>query len=556
MILASAGVLALAACTLVVIGWFQYSSLEERFRAFSENELKSLNALIDSAMERRLEDPGNVAIKVFEGWFEARNKDYPGKIWSVWGPKTAAYMARTAPQQAQKPARDAVDEEALRTGRPVGRFVDDTYRYSLPIVLGGTARTRDPICTGCHTGMIGDTDGDVMTVFSTSLSTAQGYAVLHKLLTWMAAGGLTAVLFAIFGIRLILGRVITRPLTAMTTAMQRLAEGRHATEIPARNRLDEIGAMAGAVEVFKQHMIEADKLRADQEEAQRRAREQRRADMTKVADAFEAVVGNVVNDVTAAATELEGASCTLTHSADATHRLSGSVAAASEQASANVQSVASATNELSTSVDEISRQVATSSKIAGEAVTQAHDTDARIGQLSQAAQRIGDVVKLITAIAEQTNLLALNATIEAARAGEAGRGFAVVAQEVKALAAQTAKATEEIGTQIAGMQTATAESVGAIKQIGGTINRISEIIATIAAEVEQQGAATTEIARSVQQAAQGTNEVARSISAVNKGASETGAASSQVHASAGVLSTEGSKLKIEVDKFLVAVRAA
>jgi methyl-accepting chemotaxis protein len=221
-----------------------------------------------------------------------------------------------------------------------------------------------------------------------------------------------------------------------------------------------------------------------------------------------------------------------------------------------VQSVASATEEMTASVNEIARQVQESTTIAGEAVVQAQQTDARIGELSQAAQRIGDVVKLITAIAEQTNLLALNATIEAARAGEAGRSFAVVAQEVKALAAQTAKATDEISTHIAGMQAATQDSVTAIKQIGGTIGRMSEIAATIAAAMEEQEATTREIARNVSQAAHGTSQVAGNIAEVNKGAAETGSASGLVLASARALSAEGGKLKIEVDKFLTTVRAA
>jgi len=207
-------------------------------------------------------------------------------------------------------------------------------------------------------------------------------------------------------------------------------------------------------------------------------------------------------------------------------------------------------------VNEISRQVQESAKISGEAVKQARDTDARINALSQAAGRIGDVVKLITAIAEQTNLLALNATIEAARAGEAGRGFAVVASEVKQLASQTAKATDEISTQIAGMQTATQESVAAIKEIGGTIARISEIASTIAAAVEEQGAATQEIARNVGEAAKGTAQVASNITDVNRGAGETGSASSQVLSSAQSLSSESNHLKAEVDKFLSTVRAA
>ena len=262
---------------------------------------------------------------------------------------------------------------------------------------------------------------------------------------------------------------------------------------------------------------------------------ERKAAMNALADQFEKAVGSIIETVSTASTELEAAAHTLTQTAETTEQLSGVVATAAEQASANVQSVASASEEMTTgSVEEISRQVHESSTIAREAVTQAQKTDARITELSQAAGRIGDVVKLITAIAEQTNLLALNATIEAARAGEAGKGFAVVAQEVKALAGQTAKATGEIGTQIAGMQAATNESVGAIKEIGGTIARISEIAGSIAAAVEEQGAATQEISRNVQEAAKGTTQVATNIVTVNKGATETGSASSQVLSSAPV----------------------
>ena len=351
-------------------------------------------------------------------------------------------------------------------------------------------------------------------------------------------------------------RSIVPPIRRMTEAMSQLASGDMKIAVPGIGRRDEIGDMAGAVQVFKDNMIEAERLRAEQAETDKRQAAQRKADMVKLADAFESAVGGIVQTVSSASTELEAAAGTLTKTAETTQARSTTVAAASEEASTNVQSVASASEELASSVSEISRQVQESAKIAGEAVKQAHETDARIGELSQAAGRIGDVVKLITAIAEQTNLLALNATIEAARAGEAGRGFAVVASEVKALAAQTGKATEEIGTQIAGMQTATSESVAAIKAIGATIARVSEIASTIAAAVEEQGAATQEISRNVQQAASGTSQVAANIVEVSRGASETGSASSQVLSSAQSLSSESNRLKLEVGKFLSNVRAA
>jgi methyl-accepting chemotaxis protein len=386
----------------------------------------------------------------------------------------------------------------------------------------------------------------------TATTMQDSFADLVNELTMLGAG------LAIFLLSILMVTVqVSRPLARLSAAMRRLADGDFAVVLPGLGRRDEVGAVAQAVEVFKVRAVE----RAAEEVAQRQVEEARLADvrkaeMKKLADSFDAAVGVIIETVSSASTELEAAATSLTRTAEGTQQLSGAVAQSSEEASANVQSVASAAEEMSASVAEIGRQVHESSRIAREAVAQAQQTDARINELSQAAARIGDVVKLITAIAEQTNLLALNATIEAARAGEAGRGFAVVAQEVKALAAQTAKATDEISTQIGGMQTATQDSVAAIKEIGSTIGRISEIAGSIAATVEEQQASTAEIARNVQQAAQGTAQVASNIGEVNKGAAETGSASSQVLGSARELSQEGSKLKLEVSRFLETVRAA
>ncbi|MCA1381940.1 methyl-accepting chemotaxis protein [Bradyrhizobium sp. BRP23] len=289
---------------------------------------------------------------------------------------------------------------------------------------------------------------------------------------------------------------------------------------------------------------------------QRRAEAQRKADMTKLADGFEAAIGEIVETVSAAATELEASASTLSSTAGRAQELATVVASGSEAASSNVHSVASAAEEMSSSVREIGRQVQDSSRIASAAVSQAHATTERVSELSRAAARIGDVVELINAIAGQTNLLALNATIEAARAGEAGRGFAVVASEVKALAEQTAKATGEIGQQVGGIQAATQDSVSAIGEISGTIARLSEIASAIATAVQQQGAATQEIARNVQQAALGTQQVSSNVGDVQRGASETGSASTQVLSAAQMLSRDSNRLKLEVGKFLNSVRAA
>jgi methyl-accepting chemotaxis protein len=349
---------------------------------------------------------------------------------------------------------------------------------------------------------------------------------------------------------------IARPLGTLVGLLQRMARGED-VEMTGHERGDEIGDTARAVDGVKTMLAEKAQAEAEAKIKQDEiAARQRRADMLRLADRFEGAVGEIINTVSNASTELEASASTLTDNASRSQTLATTVAAASEEATTNVHSVASATEELSSSVTEISRQVQESARMASEAVGQARSTTERVSELSKAASRIGDVVELINTIAGQTNLLALNATIEAARAGEAGRGFAVVASEVKALAEQTAKATGEIGQQISGIQNATQDSVSAIREISGTIERLSEISSTIAAAVEEQGAATQEISRNVQQAAQGTQQVSANISDVQHGASETGTASSQVLAAAQSLSSDSNRLKLEVGKFLDTVRAA
>ncbi|WFU17255.1 HAMP domain-containing methyl-accepting chemotaxis protein [Bradyrhizobium sp. CB3481] len=375
----------------------------------------------------------------------------------------------------------------------------------------------------------------------------------ERLIAILAAGGFLLGCIWAF----LLGTGISRPMTAMCNAMRKLAAGDFEVVLPGLGRRDELGEMAGAVEEFKvQAIARAERDAAAQEAQNKAASAARRAELIRFADEFEAAVGAIVANVSSSAVQLEAAADTLTRTAETTQNLSSQVAGASEEASSNMQSVASATEELSSSVDEIGRRVKESSEIADAAVRQAEQTDGRIGKLSRAAQEIGDVVKLITAIAEQTNLLALNATIEAARAGDAGRGFAVVASEVKSLASQTAKATDEISNHIAGMQGATQESVAAIKEIGGTIGKISDIAATIASSVEQQSLATQEIARSVQNVAQGTQEAASNVMQVNRGATETGSASEEVLNSARTLSSESARLREELDRFMANIRAA
>ncbi len=349
----------------------------------------------------------------------------------------------------------------------------------------------------------------------------------------------------------------TRQLLRLAGAMRELATGRLDVVLPGIDRLDEIGDIAKAVENFK--VVAVEKAKAEQDErrlADEQAGAERKLVMQRLADEFETTLGGIIQGVSSNAATLEAAAGQLTATAENTQRLSTTVAASSEEASTNVQSVAASASELRSSVQNIAVKAGESRRIAGEAVTRAEKADARIADLTQAAARIGDVVQLISSVAEQTNLLALNATIEAARAGEAGRGFAVVAQEVKALAAQTAKATEEIGTQIAGMQAATTDSVGAIKDVSATIGQISTIAANISEAVEAQGEMTREIAHNIGEAAKGTADVASIITNVNVGAVETGSASTQVLQAARSLSTESNHLKAAVERFLVTVRAA
>lgn len=372
-------------------------------------------------------------------------------------------------------------------------------------------------------------------------------------LAGMVFGGVAVLLGA--GLATVIGRGIVRPVTAMTQAMKVLAGGDTAIAIPGRERADELGEMARAVEVFRENAIARAALSMEQEREQA-AKEGRATRLGSLVQAFEAEIGGLASQLASASTELEATAGSMTETAGQTNEQAAGVATAAEHASSGVQIVAAAAEELSASIQEISRQVAQSAMISGKAMNDARRTDGIVRALSAGAQEIGQVVGLISNIAGQTNLLALNATIEAARAGEAGKGFAVVASEVKNLAAQTAKATDEIGQQITRIQAATAEAVTAIQAIAATIEEVSGISTSIASAVEQQGAATAEIARNVQQTAASTSTVTANISGVSQAAGSTGAAAAQVLGAATELSQQAERLTMQVNSFVSDVKAA
>ena len=366
--------------------------------------------------------------------------------------------------------------------------------------------------------------------------------------------GVSLVMFAI---AFVVGRYgITRPLSSQIATIEALCRNDLSVKVEGADRGDEIGNLARAAAVFRDNLVRVAAMEEEKKETERRAAEQRKAELASLANRFQQAIGGIVETVSGASSKLEGAAVILSKTASSTEQLSSTVAAASEETSANVQGVASASEQLASTVTEIGRQVQESATIASKAVSQAAETNKCVNELSDAASRIGDVVNLITTIAGQTNLLALNATIEAARAGDAGKGFAVVAQEVKALASQTEKATNEISAQISSMQGATEQAVSAIQEITDTINRMSEIAGAIAAAVEEQDATTREISRNVLEAAKGTSEVASNITEVSSGASQTGSASSEVLTSARKLAQESESLRREVDGFLSSLRAA
>jgi methyl-accepting chemotaxis protein len=552
MIIIGVGVIALVASVVLVIARFERSEMERQLQRLSANEMTSLHALILNVMAKRPEDGDNIGIQVFNNWFDSRNIHYPGKVWSAWGPKVAAYMAETEPTKPPKQPRDEVDREAFETKQPVGRFLDGQYRYAYPIVLGVTDGADQEVCFTCHGGM-GMEKGEVIAVLSSSLTTDEAEAKLHKILTFLIVGGVIATILAVLGVRWILTSVITAPIGDMTKRMDQLAQGDTSIEVPALDRKDEVGDIARAVQVFKENTKAKQAMEAEAaKEAETRERRMHR--LEDLIRGFDQAVASVLDMVAASAATMTNTARSMVDFADSATERARSAADAASEANENVRMVAEAAEELSNSIREIAQQVTMSNQVAANCTTEADNVNTRVTGLAGAADKIGEIIELITGIAEQTNLLALNATVEAARAGEQGKGFAVVAGEVKSLARQTVKATEDISTQVSTIQKETRSTVSAIKGIGSTISSMDGITTTIAAAVEEQGAATQEIARNIDHAASGTNRVFENITEVSRAMHETDEAARNVLTSVEQLQGQAATLRQQVDEFLSAIR--
>ena len=554
MIFVGIGVIILVVTTVFGIAAFERSEMERQLSALSRNEMTSLHALILNVMAKRPEDADNIGIQVFNNWFDSRNIHYPGKVWSAWGPKVKAYMAEAEPNRQPKTPRDEVDEEAFASKVPVGRLVGGYYRYAYPIVLGVTDGANQEVCFTCHGGM-GMESGDVIAVLSSSLSTAEAEAKLHGIIAWLAGCGLLATIGAVFAVRWILGRVIAHPIEDMTARMRALAQGDTSVEMPALERQDEVGDIARAVQVFKDNTIAKQQMEGEARKSAA-SREARMVRLEQLIHAFETAVASVLGTVAATADKMTTTTRRMVDFADTASERADSAALHARQANENVRMVSTAAEVLTNSIREIAQQVGMSNSVATSATREAEAVNGRVQGLAGAAEKIGEIIEMITGIAEQTNLLALNATVEAARAGDAGKGFAVVAGEVKNLARQTVRATEDISTQVSTIQKETNRTVFAIRGIGTTIASMDGITTTIATAIEAQGAATHEIARNIDDAATGTHEVYQDIAEVTASIQATDAAAREVLVAVETMQREASTLRAEVDNFLAGIREA
>jgi methyl-accepting chemotaxis protein len=527
-LIAGVGALMLAVSTVAGIGYFEYFNLEQKLQTFSERELYSLNSLVDSAMKMRLDDPQNVAIKVFDGWFESRNKEYSGKLWSVWGPGVAAYMARTAPQHAPKAALDAIDEEALRTGRPIGRFVNGAYRFSVPIVWGTSAVTKQDVCAGCHASAMGAKSGDVITVFSSSVPTTADFALLwqHVLLT--SAGALMAILLMQLALWWIFGGVVAWPIRKIATVLTELANGNKTVEVPYADRGDEIGENARAAQTFKESLLRMEKMEAENKENEARASVERQEAREKVANELEAAVGGIVKAAVAGdfsqRVDLEGKAgivlsvggainslCENVAKAlddlitmlnaladgDLTQRITaeyqGNFAILKDNANKTAERIGATIGEIKAAGREVTNASAEISTSTTDLSQRTEEQAASLEQTSASMEEISATVKKTAENAQAANQFT-NGTREVA-----GRGSAVVGNAVQAMAK-----IEESSRKIS-------DIIGVIDEIARQTNLLALNAAVEAARAGEAGRGFAVVASEVRSLAQRASQAAKDI---------------------------------------------